>query len=579
MQHFSRTMAAVFVTVAVAIVGVLIPSPSIAGSTPNPLACLIGTDRAVAVDFTQIQAVRQVIDTTACPASYFDGTTPYQSHAAYIRCATHVIQNTIITGGLRQWCFQTVRAIYVKSSVGHNPRGGPQTAPCIQKEKSSGAVSCKGILRASECVTNNSQATDTWCPNNTECLQAADTNCNLEYDRGDTGQCAPVPVPGDGIIECGEKCDDGNTVSGDGCSATMQVEPCYTCTGQPSVCTPIVCAASDQCHVAGTCDPASGQCSNPPASNTTSCDDGNKCTQNDTCDGNGKCAGSPMVCTASDQCHVAGTCNPASGQCSNPPASNTTSCDDGNKCTQNDTCDGNGNCVGTPVTCANECNACDPATGACTGAYRPGASCNGTTLPCIGGICTTCPCAIPDFGSDTLSTVVGKLGSWSAFDTKSPSNTVGVQYCEQELSNPSSSILRGVAGENAGLSCGSPASGAYGIVLETGTEADDGSYNNAACSSISCPDINDSVGSPPQWCATYVFDSNQGDSLCNDCSSPCISWGGGITEGTVGPNAELFGVFGANPSITASDEFASCQAVIHYLTNQSSCVDLNSRNP
>ena len=35
----------------------------------------------------------------------------------------------------------------------------------------------------------------------------------------------------------------------------------------------------------------------------------------------GACVGaSPVVCVASDQCHVAGTCDPATGACSNPAA-------------------------------------------------------------------------------------------------------------------------------------------------------------------------------------------------------------------------------------------------------------------
>src|SRR5262245_10470670 len=33
-------------------------------------------------------------------------------------------------------------------------------------------------------------------------------------------------------------CDDGNEVDGDGCDATCRVEPCWTCAGDPSVCTP-----------------------------------------------------------------------------------------------------------------------------------------------------------------------------------------------------------------------------------------------------------------------------------------------------------------------------------------------------
>jgi cysteine-rich repeat protein len=44
---------------------------------------------------------------------------------------------------------------------------------------------------------------------------------------------------GDGIIDPGEGCEDGNAVAGDGCDA-CQVEPCFACSGLPSVCAPAV---------------------------------------------------------------------------------------------------------------------------------------------------------------------------------------------------------------------------------------------------------------------------------------------------------------------------------------------------
>jgi hypothetical protein len=55
-----------------------------------------------------------------------------------------------------------------------------------------------------------------------------------------------------------------------------------------------------------------------------------------------------VTCTASDGCHVAGTCNPSNGLCSNPAASDGTSCDDGDATTCGDTCSA-GVCSGTPV--------------------------------------------------------------------------------------------------------------------------------------------------------------------------------------------------------------------------------------
>ncbi|MFY1826098.1 Ig-like domain-containing protein [Myxococcus fulvus] len=43
-------------------------------------------------------------------------------------------------------------------------------------------------------------------------------------------------ICGDGVLGGYEICDDGNQLSGDGCNSVCEVEPGYTCTGQPSVC-------------------------------------------------------------------------------------------------------------------------------------------------------------------------------------------------------------------------------------------------------------------------------------------------------------------------------------------------------
>lgn len=41
---------------------------------------------------------------------------------------------------------------------------------------------------------------------------------------------------GNKILDSSESCDDGNTVSGDGCSSSCQTESGFTCTGTPSIC-------------------------------------------------------------------------------------------------------------------------------------------------------------------------------------------------------------------------------------------------------------------------------------------------------------------------------------------------------
>jgi hypothetical protein len=95
----------------------------------------------------------------------------------------------------------------------------------------------------------------------------------------------------------------------------------------PNACTPNVCGG---------------------ALDGTSCSDGNPCTQNDSCQ-SGVCAGgTPVVCAPSDSCHLAGTCDAGTGACSNPAAPNGTSCDDANACTTGTACTG-GVCGGGTI--------------------------------------------------------------------------------------------------------------------------------------------------------------------------------------------------------------------------------------
>ena len=59
----------------------------------------------------------------------------------------------------------------------------------------------------------------------------------------------------DGIVDGSEQCDDGNTASGDACSATCTIEPGWTCSGQPSVCTRGGCVVNSFSEFAVETDP------------------------------------------------------------------------------------------------------------------------------------------------------------------------------------------------------------------------------------------------------------------------------------------------------------------------------------
>jgi cysteine-rich repeat protein len=125
-------------------------------------------------------------------------------------------------------------------------------------------------------------------------------------------------VCGDQRVEGGEACDDGDILSGDGCSTTCRVETCWRCSGEPSLC------AVD----------AGGPC-----------DDGEPCTTGDVCGGPSglTCVGGPPpACTDDNEC-TDDECVPGQG-CTFVP--NSAVCDDGSTCSIDERCVG-GACVGT----------------------------------------------------------------------------------------------------------------------------------------------------------------------------------------------------------------------------------------
>jgi hypothetical protein len=135
-----------------------------------------------------------------------------------------------------------------------------------------------------------------------------------------------------------------NTVACNDANACTQGDLCQagSCVGG----SPVTCPAADECHDPGMCDPDTGTCSGGEKPDGTACNDGDLCTSTDICQA-GICAGgTPIVCVPLDQCHDAGSCDPGTGSCSNPPKADGASCTDGSACTQTDICQ-DGACTGT----------------------------------------------------------------------------------------------------------------------------------------------------------------------------------------------------------------------------------------
>jgi len=196
--------------------------------------------------------------------------------------------------------------------------GGGSTITCASDQCNTRA--CNGTatctitpLTGTACNDNNA------CTQTDTCQAGACTGSNPIACGGADACHDAVCNPSTGT--CSNPNKANGTPCGTGCAATCQAGAC-TAGGS------VTCSPLDQCHAAGVCNPTTGVCSNPPVANGTACNDGNPCTQNDSCQ-TGACTGTAVVCAATDACHVAGTCNVSTGACSNPPAADDTPCTGG----------------------------------------------------------------------------------------------------------------------------------------------------------------------------------------------------------------------------------------------------------
>ena len=277
------------------------------------------------------------------------------------------------------------------------------------------------------------------------------------------------PDCGDGVLDPGEECDDGNTAPGDCCSRTCEFELAGT------VCRP----SAGVCDVAESCDGVSGAC---PADGfepaTTVCQaSAGVCDLEETCTGTGavcpadakstaECRAAADVCDAAESCDGLGDSCPADGF-----EAPTTECR-----ASAGACDLAESCTGTSSSCPADAKStaeCRASAGVCD----PTESCDGVNNDCPGdGFVTGTECRASTGDCDPAESCEGS-GPACPPDTVEPDGT----SCDDgNVCTTPDECQSGICVGNF-LICGNGT-----VEASCGEECDDGNNSDGDCCSSTC---------------------------------------------------------------------------------------------
>ncbi|MFO0760918.1 MAG: DUF4215 domain-containing protein [Byssovorax sp.] len=295
---------------------------------------------------------------------------------------------------------------------------------------------------------------------------------------GTGGAGGAEPVCGDGKIEGGEACDDHDTMSGDGCDASCQIEPGFVCQGAPSVCDSV--------------------CGDGIKAGLESCDDGNTAS-GDGCTGvcslekGYGCVGSPSVC------------QPICGDGIKVGAE---TCDDGNA----DDADGcSSSClVEVGYACAGKPSACAPVCG--DGKVVGAEACDDGNMASDDGC--TAGCALsPGYtcmGEPSVCTTSCGDGVIAPPETCDDGNIGGGDGCSPNCAIEAGYVCAGAPSQCAAV-CGDGVTSAVEACDDGNAESGDG------CSASCAVEPGFTCAGAPSVCATVCGDGiKKGGEACDD---------------------------------------------------------------
>jgi hypothetical protein len=420
---------------------------------------------------------------------------------------------------------------------------------CEQDEDCSDGNLCNGVEHCDLGSKLCQAGTATVCPSSTD-------PCLRNVCQASTGGCEPEPTVN------GTLCDDGNACTG---SDTCQEGACV---GSDDV----VCTALSQCHTPGTCDASTGLCDNPEKPANSPCSDADACTATDSCQA-GACVGTGQVtCPASDQCHDPGVCNAATGGCSNPAKPDGVGCDDGDKCSSGDACQ-SGSCTpSTQTSCAalDGCHlagTCDSATGNCTNPPKPdGSACNDNSVctptdTCTGGKCGGAVKSCDDGVACSVDSCSDKVGGCESDRSNCPCTANeqcndgnpcnGVETCDQLQCKPGTAVNCSAFDDTCNVGVCNPASGACSASpKQNGTLCDDADActPSSSCQGGTCTGANRKVCTASDQC----HDAGVCNASTGTCTDPPKSNGSTCNDGdacTQTDSCQAGKCTGANPLV------------------------------